>query len=192
MILLTSVATGILVGWAYARYQEKSWRPPVFRDVWLVVIGFLPQFLAFYFPITRRWFTDGLASVSLVVSQILLLVFALLNRRLFGIVFLAFGLICNLLAILLNGGFMPLPVETAAHLVTANVLNSLEVGARIGSASKDILLSKSQILLPLLADRFISPAFFPYHFAYSLGDVFIGLGAFGLLVRGQPTASEPN
>lgn len=87
---------------------------------------------------------------------------------------------------------MPLPVETAAHLVTANVLNSLEVGARIGSASKDILLSKSQILLPLLADRFISPAFFPYHFAYSLGDVFIGLGAFGLLVRGQPTASEPN
>lgn len=156
-----------------------------------MVLGFLPQMFAFYLPFTRRLYPDWLASASLVLSQLMLLVFALLNWRLPFMALLAFGLGCNLAVILANGGFMPLPVETASRLVSKSVLDGLEIGGRIGSASKDILLPEAQILLPLLADRFIPPSFFLYHFAFSLGDVFIGLGAFGLLARGGPAISQP-
>jgi hypothetical protein len=192
VILLTSIAAGILTGWACARWQGRSWRPPLFQATWLVALGFLPQMFAFYLPLTRRLFPDWLASGSLVLSQITLLAFALLNWRLFGMPLLIFGLGCNLLVILVNGGFMPLPVETASRLVSASVLDSLEVGGRISSTSKDILLRESRILLPFLSDRFIPPTFFPYRFAFSLGDIFIGFGAFGLLLRGQPAVKQPN
>jgi hypothetical protein len=141
---------------------------------------------AFYIPFTRRIFPDWLASGSLVLSQITLLIFSLLNWRLPGMPLLIFGLGCNLAVILSNGGFMPLPVETASRLVSPSVIDSLELGGRISSASKDILLPGEQISLPFLSDRFVAPSFFPYRFAFSVGDVFIGLGAFWLLVQGQP------
>lgn len=98
---------------------------------------------------------------------------------------LSIGLGFNLAVILANGGFMPLDWDAAAKLATPSVLNSLELGERISSSSKDILLSNSQIVLPWLADRFVPPAFIPYRFAFSLGDVFIAIGAFWLLVAGK-------
>jgi hypothetical protein len=182
----------MITGWVCARWQGRSWRPPLFRSTWLVVLGFLPQMFAFYLPLTRWLFPDWLASVSLVLSQIALLVFVLLNRRLPGMPLLTLGLGCNLLVILANGGFMPLPVETASRLVSVSVLSNLEVGGRIGNASKDILLPEAQTILPFLADRFSPPAFFPYRFAFSLGDVFIGFGAFGLLAQGQSAVEHPS
>jgi hypothetical protein len=153
-----------------------------------VVLGFLPQLFAFYLPFTRQQYPDWLASGSLVLSQLTLLAFGLVNLRLPGMPLLIFGLGCNLVVILANGGFMPLPVETASRLVSPHVMDSLEVGGRIGYASKDILLPGEQISLPFLSDRFVSPAFFPYRFAFSIGDVFIGIGAFWLLVQGQSVA----
>jgi hypothetical protein len=153
-----------------------------------VVLGFLPQMFAFYIPFTRQQFPDWLASGSLVLSQLMLLIFGLLNLRLPGMPLLVFGLGCNLVVILANGGFMPLPVETASRLVSPHVMDSLEIGGRIGHASKDILLPGERISLPLLSDRFVPPPFFPYRFAFSIGDVFIGVGAFWLLVQGQSGA----
>lgn len=98
---------------------------------------------------------------------------------------LALGLGCNLAVILANGGFMPLPWDAAASLASPSILNSLEIGARISSGSKDILLLNPQIALPWLADRFVAPHFLPYRFAYSLGDIFLAVGAFWLLVAGK-------
>lgn len=192
MILLIAVLAGILVGWAYARWEGKTWLPPNFQTTWLVVLGFLPQFLAFYFSPTRQMFPDWLASISLVVSQLLLLAFAFINRRLPGMIILMIGLGFNLLVILANGGFMPLPVETAHRYVTPTLLSRIEIGNRIGSASKDILLPDKKIVFPWLADRFVSPRFFPSRFAFSLGDIFVAVGAFWLLVKRQPLALQPS
>ena len=167
-------------------WNRQTWHPPVFRNVWLAVLGFLPQLAAFYLPYTRRMLPDEIASAGLVCSQLALLVFALVNVHLPGMCLLAFGLCCNLAAILANGGFMPLTVDAAARLVTPSILNSLAIGERISSASKDILLPESRILLPWLSDRFVPPSFMPYRFAFSLGDVFVAMGAFWMLIRRPP------
>jgi hypothetical protein len=185
LILLTAIIAGVLTGWVYARCKGWTWHPPIFQSIWLAVIGFLPQWFAFYLPLTRQRLPDEVASGCLVGSQFLLLVFALLNRRISGMPILAFGLASNLAVILANGGFMPLPWEAAARLASPSLLNSLELGGRISSSSKDVLLLNAQIVLPWLADRFVPPHFMLYRFAFSVGDVFIAAGAFWLLVAGK-------
>jgi len=102
---------------------------------------------------------------------------------------LALGFACNLAVILANGGFMPLTVDAATRLVDQTVFNRLAIGERISSASKDVLLPESQIVLSWLADRFVPPQFIRYRFAFSLGDVCVAAGAFWLLVDGRSTIS---
>jgi len=181
VILLTAIIAGTIAGWGYARWKGEAWQSPVFRATWLVALGFLPQLVAFYLPYTRKSFSDEAASWCLVSSQILLLIFAGLNIRLPGMSLLALGLTCNLIVILANGGFMPLTIDAASRLVNQTVLNRLVLGERVGSASKDILLSDASMRLPWLADRFVPPQGVPYRFAFSLGDIFIALGTFWLL-----------
>ncbi len=188
MILLTAIATGILAGWGYARWKGVAWQSPVFKATWLVALGFLPQLVAFYLPYTRKSMSDEVASFCLILSQIVLLIFTGLNFRLPGMPFLAFGLACNLAVILANGGFMPLTTDAASRLVSQTVLNRLVLGARVSSASKDILLSEASIHLAWLADRFVPPQNMPYRFAFSLGDLFIAAGAFWILSSGKQTA----
>ena len=190
MILLTAVLAGSMTGWGYARWKGRAWHPPIFRAIWLVFLGFIPQWIAFYLPTTRQLLTDEIASGCLILSQIILMAFALLNLRVPGMVFLALGLGCNLIVIVANGGFMPLPFETAAGFVERSHLESLTLGERISSASKDILLKESEIYLPWFADRFVPPSFVPYRFAFSMGDVGIAIGAFWMLV--QPPSLQAN
>jgi hypothetical protein len=189
VILLTAVLAGTLTGWGYARLKGSTWHPPVFRSAWLVLLGFLPQWIAFYFPYTRKLLPDQVAAASLVCSHLILLVFVIINFRLPGMFLLAVGFASNLAVILANGGFMPLTVDAATRLVDPSVFSRLTIGERVSSASKDVLLPESQIALSWLADRFIPPQFVPYRFAFSLGDVFIAAGAFWLLVDGKSTIS---
>lgn len=153
-----------------------------------MALGFLPQLIAFYLPSTRRLLTDEAASLCLIGSQVILLVFTGLNYRLPGMPILAVGLLCNLVVILANGGFMPLGTNTASRLVSQTVLDHLVIGERISSASKDILLAEASIRLPWLADRFVPPQSLPYRFAFSLGDIFIAAGAFWMLAQDRRTA----
>jgi hypothetical protein len=192
VILLTAIFAGVLTGWGYARWKGWTWHPPVFQSTWLVVVGFLPQWFAFYLPLTRQYIPDEVASACLVGSQFLLLVFAAVNWHMTGMPLLAFGLGCNLAVILANGGFMPLTWEAAASLAGPSILSSLELGERISNSSKDVLLLSSQITLPWLADRFVPPDFMPYRFAFSLGDIFIAAGAFWLLVASKNYVPWPS
>ena len=189
MILLSAVAAGTVAGWGFARWRGIAWQPPPFRATGLVALGFMPQFVAFYSPYTRTALTDELASASLICSQLMLLFFTFLNLRLPGMPLLMLGLGCNLAVILANGGFMPLTMDAASRLVNQAVLDSLIIGERISSASKDILLPETRIVLPWLADRFVPPQYMPYRFAFSLGDVFVAAGAFWMLVGERPALS---
>lgn len=180
MILGAAVIAGILAGMCIAGWKKKPWQLPAFRHAWLVVVFFLPQLLTFYLPTTRNLFPAPFAAASLVISQLGLLTFCILNWRLAGMPILTIGLLLNLVVILANGGLMPISPDTVARLVSPEVLARLQVGERLG-ASKDILLAPDAILFPWLADRFAPPDWLPYRFAFSLGDILIGLGAFILL-----------
>ena len=142
-------------------------------------MGFLPQFLAIYLGRTRVTIPDWFAALSIVTSQLILLIFAWLNRRLPGMSILIVGLVLNMAVIVVNGGFMPINPNTAERLVGAERMTSFEIGSRIGY--KDILLPATGTRLEWLADRFLPPVGFPYQVAFSLGDVFIAFGAFWIL-----------
>ena len=163
-----------------ARWQHRSWTLPSLRGVWLVVVGFLPQFIAFYLPATRAKIPNTWVSAGLVVSQILLLLFCWINRRLAGIWMLALGLALNLTVIAANGGFMPITPHTASQLAPQEVVDSIPLGSRVGF-SKDILLEPAQIHLGWLSDRFLLPKGLPYQAAFSLGDVVLAVGTSWLI-----------
>lgn len=178
MILLFALAAGLLAGLGWARWQKIPYRAPELQRLWLVFIGFLPQLIVIYLPGTRTLLSDRLAAASLLVSQILLLAFALINRRVAGMAILTCGVALNMAVMTANGGFMPVSPQTAGNLVPENVLLELRPGDRIGP--KDILLHPQETRFEWLADRFLLPGWILYQAAFSLGDVFIAFGVFWL------------
>jgi hypothetical protein len=134
---------------------------------------------------TRVTFPDWLAALSIVTSQLILLIFAWLNRHLAGMSILIFGLILNMAVMVANGGFMPINPHTAERIIGSERIASYDLGSRIGY--KDILITKNETRLEWLADRFLPPAGLPYQVAFSLGDVFIAFGAFWILAYQKTT-----
>jgi len=166
-----------MVGLIWARSNRRPYQPPELHHLWLALLAFLPQFISLYLP----RIPDRLASGALLTSQLLLLVFALLNRRTPGMNILMIGLACNLAVMAVNDGFMPISPQTAARLVGERVLQDVPLGSRFGE--KDILLSPQDTRLEWLADRFLTPAWSTYRAAFSLGDVLLAAGAFWMLAK---------
>ena len=186
MILLVAVALGLTFGFLRASLSGRPYHAVEVRHAWLVFVAYLPQFFAFYLPATRSTFPPNWVPVVLVGSQILLLLFAWLNRRMPGLWLLGLGLFANLLVISLNGGLMPLMPENAARLLPAGSPVALQLGVRVGFG-KDILLEKMDTRFWFLGDVFMLPEAFRYPLAFSIGDILIGVGAFWLLWKlGSP------
>jgi len=179
MILLLGLVIGLVTGLGLSKWRGHPYHAPTIKHIWLVIVGFLPQFLAIYLGNNLIVIPDWLAALSIVTSQFLLLIFAWLNRHLAGMSILIFGLVLNMAVMVANGGFMPINPNTAERIVGPERIVSFEIGSRFDY--KDILLPKDETQLEWLADRFLPPTGFPYQVAFSLGDVFIALGAFWIL-----------
>lgn len=169
MVLLAGVTLGLLVGWGWAARNRVPYEAPVLRHLWLVPAAFILQIL------------EQSRDFPLIVSQLLFLGFAFINRAHLGMKILLVGAALNFMVMAANGGFMPISFETAGRLLPQKTLLELPAGTLFGA--KDILLPPETTHFEWLADRFLPPAWFPYQVAFSLGDVFIAAGAFWLLAR---------
>jgi hypothetical protein len=181
VILLLAIAAGLLVGLVWAAWHGQPYRPPDLQHLWLVFVAFIPQFIVVFLPITRRLFSDWLVVGFLLASQIILLAFVWLNRRILGMPILLCGVVLNLVVMTANGGFMPISPQTASRLVSEDRLMNTQTGSRF--STKDVLLRPENTRFEWLADRFLLPTWFPYQAAFSLGDGFIALGIFYLLAK---------
>jgi amino acid transporter len=182
VILLLAVIAGILAGIARAGIKKRKYQPIRLRHTWLVVVAFLPQYLAFFLPATRTLVPTWLATLFLILSLSLMLVFILLNlstNRL-GFLTLGLGLVLNLLVIMTNGGLMPISPENAVRLAPQIPAETWQSGNRFGK-TKDVILRTEETRFSFLSDRFISPDWLHYRFVFSLGDILIAIGIFWVL-----------
>ena len=184
MILLLALGIGLAIGLIWAGRLRQPYQTPRLKYSWLAIVAFLPQFFATYFERTQAFAPDWLVAIAIVISQGLLFLFAWFNRHLPGMSILIFGILLNLAVIIANGGFMPINPQTAERVVGKESISSLESGNRLGY--KDVLLPKNETRLEFLADRFLPPVGFPYQVAFSMGDIFIAVGACWILAYQKP------
>ena len=105
-----------------------------------------------------------------IVSYVLLAAFAWANRRLPGVPVIALGGALNFIAIAANGGVMP--ADPAA-------LASLAHATPHGDFANSAALAHPKLLF--LGDVLATPASWPVHNVYSVGDVVIVVGVLVLL-----------
>jgi Family of unknown function (DUF5317) len=179
MVLLVSIVLGLAAGLARAWKGKRPYQPQDLKYPWLVLVGFAPQFLAFNFRPTEMLFSNW-ASVALISSQLLLLAFVLVNLKKKPFWALGLGLLSNFIVILLNGGLMPIQPEVVKKLIPGPSTGLWAVGERL-LMTKDFVLPLAVTRLWFLDDRFILPTWMNYPVAFSVGDVFIAIGAFWLL-----------
>lgn len=114
-------------------------------------------------------------------TYVLLLAFVILNRRRIGFLVIGAGMLLNFLAIVSNGGLMPV---TPANVEKAGMGYKIE-GVELGEAiprSMNVLLEESDTNLQWLSDRFTWGSPGPFS-VFSIGDVIIGAGLIIVLVE---------
>lgn len=182
LVLLTvvaSVVVGLLRGGVTGRLAEAD-----LRLLPLLVAGGVLVLGATLSAVVGTM--EGIAPWMSVLGMVGLLAFALANHRQPGMLMLAFGLLCNLLVVVLNGG---MPV----HDTTLDKAG-IDAGAGPTPERPDALhvRADSGSRLPILADLF---AVRPLRTVVSLGDVAQYAGLFllvqGLMTRGARAGRPP-
>lgn len=178
MFLLLALLCGLIVGWARGGSLVKLAQLPL-RCGWLILVAFLLQIVAFPPQLESPGWSDRLGP-ALYISSILVLLLAVgLNLLLSGMEILGLGLLLNYLVIAANGGYMPVPPDNLARAGMAHRAELLRTKGHLFNSM--VLTSETQ--LPFLADIFFLPSWLPFSNVFSIGDVFIGIGAFILVLQ---------
>ena len=179
MILLTAILLGLLSGMARAELGKHRYQTLELNMPGLVLLAFLVQLCIFQLPRLSLTLRDGWMSLALITSQVILIVFSLLNLKKPGFYLLAFGTLLNVIVMVINGGWMPMAPETISNLYPQASPQSWTIGEHLWN-SKNIVLDEEMTRLSFLSDRIVIPEWSPYRVAFSLGDVILSLGAFWL------------
>ena len=180
MILIVAIIIGLAATFVRARLYHRTLTLAKLRWDWLVFAMVLPQILVFQIPAVGRWVPESVIPPLQISTMLGLLVFAAINITAPGFWALGIGLLSNLTVITLNGGWMPISPETLHRMVPGTAIETWVIGSRLGF-SKDLIMASSATNLSWLSDCLTLPQGFPYKVAFSIGDVFISLGAFLLL-----------
>jgi hypothetical protein len=129
-----------------------------------------------------------------VSSQLFLVAFVARNLQAHpSIWLLGAGLVLNITVILANKGMMPITPEMVTKISPDAPYGFWASGERFAK-SKDIVLPLETTRLWHLSDIFRVPDWLHFPRAFSLGDIFLALGAFFLLfsMTGKPGLTTTN
>lgn len=162
--------------------MTKRWRlasPKLdLRLGWLVFLALIAQAVVIYVGLGDAGLLRRLVFPA---SYVLLLAFVVLNWRRVGFLVIGAGLLLNFLAIVTNGGLMPISPANLERAGLGDELVELELGDSV-SRTKNVLLAESETHLQFLSDRFGwgSPGPLP---VFSIGDAVVGAGLGVLLIE---------
>jgi Family of unknown function (DUF5317) len=160
MFILYSVLIGLAIGFAVGGRLD-SLAELRLRAAWIIVAALVVQIVLFS-PVGDL--IDGLAPAVYVGSTAAVLVALVLNRSIPGLAIVAIGATSNLIAIVVNGGYMPAGAGALAAL-----------GHTEGAGYSNSVVLTNPALQPL-TDIFALPTWLPLANVFSVGDALIGLG----------------
>jgi lipoprotein signal peptidase len=148
------------------------------RFGWLALVAVAAQLIVIYVAFGEA---EEFRRFVFPASYVLLLAFIVLNRRRVGFLVIGAGTLLNFLAIVTNGGLMPVSPANMEKAGLGDELADLELGDAV-PLSKNVLLDEGATDLQWLTDRFTwdSPGPFPI---FSIGDAIIGVGLLVVLVE---------
>lgn len=180
MILAAAVIVGLVASLIRHRHQTISQIASIpLRSIWLALLALVLQIPLLRAP-SGPTQPLGIQQSLFLLSSLLLLAFVWRNRRLVGIQIVGLGVLCNILVIATNGGFMPITPETLVRINLGSTLDQWTVGFHYGG-SKDVILPRASTNLWPLSDILVVPPPFPWPTAFSPGDVLIAIGIVVLL-----------
>jgi hypothetical protein len=181
-VLLTIILITGLLG-RRERLQALAELPV--RHLWLAPVALALQLPLIRAPATATASGLFVSRVAFLASYLLLGWVLWLNRRLPGIPWLAAGVFLNGLAIVANGGWMPIAPQTVVALGGG----AWPLGTHHGT-SKDVVLPLGVTRLWFLSDIFVIPKPFPWPTAFSIGDILIAVGVARFSWSGPPSKAE--
>ncbi len=191
MLLALPVAFGLLLG-KLTGGSFRSLAGAPLRAPWLFVAGFAVQVVLYTRLTDTQSWNISHGHIVYVISLLLLFAGLVMNiRRLsWPLIVVTAGAALNLFVIVVNGGAMPIDLHLLSQIRGHRVV-SLIAHHRIAS---NVTPASSSTVLSSLDDHLTFP--FAHRLGvYSLGDVFIGLGGFLLVIaemrRRRRGATEP-
>jgi len=148
------------------------------RFGWLALVVVAAQLIVIYVGFGEA---EELRRFVFPASYVLLLAFIVLNRWRVGFLVIGAGTLLNFLAIVTNGGLMPISPANMERAGFGDELAELELGDAV-PVSKNVLLEESDTHLQWLTDRLAWHSPGPFSVA-SIGDVIIGAGLVLVLVE---------
>ena len=161
--VLGGLAIGFLTGGSTGRLGELrfAWAP-------LIALGMAVQVLLFSTPLGDA--LGPFAPAAYIASNLAVLAAVWRNIAIPGLPMVLVGGACNLLAIVANGGYMPVGPDALAAL------------GRLPSEGYSNSRLVDGVVFGPLTDLFAMPSWIPMANIFSIGDVLIGLGIAATIV----------
>jgi hypothetical protein len=168
--LVVSLLLGMVSGGRLTTMSQYRWRFPL-----LPCLALAMQIVAFLPDESASAATQTFAAVLHVTSYLLILAFVWINRSMRWLWLVGLGVAGNAIAILTNGGFMPVSPGALGGTPGAGV-------AATGPFNNSVLMGPDA-RLAFLGDVLWTPDWLFVKRAFSIGDVLIAVGAFAVVQR---------
>src|SRR5581483_5630106 len=165
LLIVLAIGAGLLRGGSLRNFAALP-----LRWIPLIIASFVLQLFLFT-PFMHRPLIDVAVEPLYVLSMVMAAVWVALNWHIPGMLLIALGLGSNLIAIVANGGRMP--ISPAGALYNGEIAN-FAAGTTVSNNS--LLAAPDQVRLWLLTDILPMPKGLPLSGVYSLGDVLLAAG----------------